>query len=480
MSLEEIREERIKKIGQYPVSVSRSFEIADVIIKFSKIKKPIFVVGRIKAIRSHGGSIFFDIKDGTGLLQAYIKEDEVGKEQFSLFTETIDIGDFVELKGTLFKTKKQEKTMKISKWRIIAKSLRPLPEKWHGLKDVEERFRKRYLDLLMNKEIKERFLLRSKIISEIRNLLDKDGFIEVETPILQNLAGGALAEPFTTHHNALALDLYLRLAPELFLKKLLVGGFNKVYEMGKDFRNEGIDATHNPEFTMLELYESYCDAEYLRGFTEKILKALIKKVCKNKEITYGENKISFAKKFSVISYFDVLKRTALMPEPEKASREDFSLRAKQFGIGVEDFDTKEKIMDNIFKKICRPKIIQPCFIVDYPVGASPLAKRKPDNPEMIDRFQLIIGGLEIVNGFSELNDPIDQRKRFEEQDKLKEKGEKSVSPSDEDYLEALEYGMPPAAGLGLGIDRLIMLLTNTQNIREVILFPTLRPKNQDA
>jgi lysyl-tRNA synthetase class 2 len=475
-SLEEIREERIKKMGPYPVSVSRSFEIADVINKFSKIKKSIFVVGRIKAIRSHGGSIFFDIDDGTGSLQAYLKLDEVGQAQFSLFEQTIDIGDFVELKGILFKTKKQEKTLRVSKWRTIAKSLRPLPEKWHGLKDVEERFRKRYLDLLMNKEVKERFLLRSKIISEIRNLLDKNGFIEVETPVLQNLAGGALAEPFTTHHNALDLDLYLRLAPELFLKKLLVGGFNKIYEIGKDFRNEGIDVTHNPEFTMLELYESYRDAEYLRGFIEKILKEIVKKACKKKEIIYGENKISFAKKFSIISYFDILKRIALMPEPEKAGREDFSLRAKQFGIEVESFETKEKIADNIFKKICRPKIIQPCFVVDYPVGASPLAKRKPDNPEMIDRFQLIIAGLEIVNGFSELNDPIDQRKRFGEQDKLKEKGEKSVSPSDEDYLEALEYGMPPAAGLGLGIDRLIMLLTNTQNIREVILFPTLRPK----
>ncbi|MCX6731682.1 MAG: lysine--tRNA ligase [Candidatus Parcubacteria bacterium] len=477
MGLEEIRGERIKKIGQYPVSVSRGFEIGNILAKFSKIKKQIFVVGRIRAIRSHGGSIFFDINDGTGLLQAYIKEDEVSKQQFSLFTEKIDIGDFVELKGVLFKTKKQEKTIKVSKWRMIAKSLRPLPEKWHGLQDIEERFRKRYLDLLMNKEVKERFLLRSKVISEIRNLLDKDGFMEVETPMLQNLAGGALAEPFTTHHNALNIDLYLRLAPELFLKKLLVGGFNKVYEMGKDFRNEGIDATHNPEFTMLELYESYRDAEYLRGFTEKILKDLIKKVCKKKEIVYNENKINFAKKFSIISYFDVLKRTALMPEPEKARREDYSLRAKQFGIKVEDFDTKEKIADNIFKKICRPKIIQPTFVIDYPVGANPLAKRKPDNPEIIDRFQLIIAGLEIVNGFSELNDPIDQRKRFGEQDKLKEKGEKSVSPSDEDYLEALEYGMPPAAGLGLGIDRLIMLLTNTQNIREVILFPILRPKS---
>jgi len=478
MSLEDIRNERMRKfeilkekeIEPYPISLSRDFAISELLDNFPKLskrKKPFFAVGRIMAIRSHGGSIFFDINDGSGRMQAYIKKDDVGEEQFSLFTETIDIGDFVELKGVLFKTKKKEKTIKVSQWKIIAKSLRPLPGQWYGLQDVEERFRKRYLDLLMNEGIKEKFLLRSKIISETRSFLDREGFVEVETPMLQHLAGGALAEPFKTHHNALDIDLYLRVAPELSLKKLLIGGFDKIYEMGKSFRNEGIDATHNPEFTMIEIYQAYQDAGNLRAFMEKLIKNLAKKAGKNKEIN---------KKFAVVPYFDMLKKFTLIINPEKASREDWALRAKQLGIVVENFETKEKIMDNIFKKICRPKIIQPTFVINYPTGSSPLAKRKKGDRELIDRFQLVIEGMEIANGFSELNDPIDQKERFAEQDKAREKGEKEISPSDKDYLEAMEYGMPPASGLGIGIDRLVMLLTNTHNIREVILFPTLRPK----
>ncbi len=479
MSLEDIRNEKIKKleilkekgIEPYPVSVERDFAVSELLENFPKLskrKKPFFVVGRIMAIRSHGGSIFFDINDGSGQMQAYIKKDEIGEKQFSLFTEIIDIGDFVELKGTLFKTKKKEKTIKISQWKMIAKSLRPLPGQWYGLQDVEERFRKRYLDLLMNEGIKERFFLRSKIISELRTFLDKEGFIEVETPILQPIAGGALAEPFKTHHNALDMDLYLRIAPELYLKELLIGGMTKVYELGRSFRNEGIDVTHNPEFTSIEVYEVYRDAEYLRKFITKIIKNIVKKAGVKNEKEFKE--------FNVITYFDTLKKYALIIDPGKSTREDLALKAKQFGIDVKDFETKEKIMDNIFKKLCRPKIIQPTFVTDYPTGSSPLAKRKKDNKELIDRFQLIIKGMEIVNGFSELNDPIDQKERFAEQDKARALGEKEISPSDEDYLEAMEYGMPPAAGWAIGIDRLVMLLTDTHNIREVILFPTLRPK----
>ncbi|MEW5907641.1 MAG: lysine--tRNA ligase [Patescibacteria group bacterium] len=486
-SFEELRKGRLEKLNllrekgvdPFPISIRRDFSIIEALKDFPKLskkKKQSFVCGRVMAIREHGGSIFFDISDGDAIMQAYIKKDEIGKEQFSLFQETIDIGDFVELKGLFFKTKKKEKTIKVSQWRIIAKSLRPLPDKWHGLQDVEERFRKRYLDLLMNKEIKGRFLLRSKIISEMRNYLDKEGFLEVETPVLQHLAGGALAEPFKTHHNALDIDLYLRIAPELYLKKLLIGEFTKIYEIGRNFRNEGIDVTHNPEFTMLELYEAYRDAEYLRKFSEKMIKTIVKKILGKKEFEFRAEKISFRKKFNIVSYLDILKYYTLIIEPEKMSREDFVLKSKQFGIKTEDFETKEKIMDNIFKKICRPKIIQPTFVIDYPTGSSPLAKRKEKDKNLIDRFQLIIGGLEIINGFSELNDPLEQKERFKEQDKAKEKGEKEVSPSDEDYLEAIEYGLPPAAGLGVGIDRLVMLLANTHNIREVILFPTLRPK----
>lgn len=487
MSLEDIRDERIKKleilrksgIDPYPVSVRRDFSVAEALKNFSKLAKsgkPSHIAGRITAVRGHGGAVFFDINDGL-TIQAFIKKDEIGDELFSLFRDTTDIGDFVELKGTFFLTKKKEKTLKVLGWKMLAKSLRPLPEKWHGLQDTEERFRKRYLDLLANEEVKKRFILRSKIISEIRSFLDKEGFLEVETPILQPLAGGALAEPFKTHHNALDSDLFLRIAPELYLKKLLVGGFSKVYELGRNFRNEGIDVTHNPEFSMLEMYEVYRDAEYLRNFTEKFLKNILKKITKKDEFQFDGNKISFTKKFSVIAYNDVLKKYALIINPEKETRDDLALKAQQFGIKTEKFEDKEKILDNIFKKLCRPKIIQPTFVVDYPAGSSPLAKRKTGSPELLDRFQLIIGGVEAVNAFSELNDPMDQRQRFEEQDKARERGEKEVSPSDEEYLEAMEYGMPPAAGLGIGIDRLAMLLSDTHNIREIILFPTLKKKH---
>lgn len=487
MSLDDIRNERIRKleilkekgVEPYPASVKRDFSVAEALKNFSKLaksKKPSHLVGRIMAIRGHGGAVFFDINDGSASIQAFIKKDEVGDEQFSLFHDTADIGDFVELKGNFFLTKKKEKTLKVLKWRMAAKSLRPLPEKWHGLQDIEERFRKRYLDLLVNEETKKRFVLRSKIISEIRNYLDKSGFLEVETPVLQSLAGGALAEPFKTHHNALDSDLYLRIAPELYLKKLLIGSFSKIYELGKNFRNEGIDVTHNPEFSMLEVYESYKDAEYLRNFAEKFFREMAKKILGKNEFQFNGNKISFAKKFAVFSYYDALKRYALIINPEGETRDDMALRAQQFGIKVEKFESKEKIMDNIFKKMCRPKIIQPTFVIDYPAGSSPLAKRKSGDSSLLDRFQLVVGGVEAMNAFSELNDPLDQRQRFEEQDKARERGEKEISPSDEDYLEAMEYGMPPAAGLGIGIDRLVMLLSDTHNIREVILFPTLKQK----
>lgn len=495
MSLDDIRNERVRKleilkqkgIEPYPVSVARDFSVEEVIKNFQKLskrKKPFFVVGRIMAMRMHGGAGFFNINDGStslttggSTIQAYIKKDDIGAEQFNLFNDTVDIGDFVELKGTLFTTKTKEKTLKVSKWRIIAKSLRPLPEKWHGLQDVEERFRKRYLDLLMNKEVKERFLLRSKIIEETRSFYNKKGYIEVEVPILQPLAGGATAAPFVTHHNALDADFYLSIAQELYLKQLLIGGFTKVYAIGKVFRNEGIDVTHNPEFTMLESQDVYSDAKGQRVLMERLFKILVKKIFKKTYIKFDGQKIDFSKKFATIPYLDLFKRYALINDIESVNRNDLALKAKQFGVKVDDIDAKEKIMDAIYKKICRPKIIQPTFIVDYPTETNPFAKRNPDKPGFVDRFQLIIAGLEIVNAFSELNDPVDQRERFLEQDRKRKTGDVEISPSDEQYLEAMEYGMPPNGGIGIGIDRVIMLLTNTYNIREVILFPILKPKN---
>ncbi|MDO8572947.1 MAG: lysine--tRNA ligase [bacterium] len=486
-SLEEIREERIKKlnalkskgINSYPISTAIGFSLEEAVSGFNlflKKKKAIVLGGRIKAIRGQGAIIFFDIYDGTGSMQGLIKKGELDDKLHALFGETVDIGDFIEIKGKLFITKRKEKTLLVSEWKILAKSLRPLPDKWHGLQDVEERFRRRYLDTLMSPEVKERFVVRSKIITALRNALNESGYLEVETPILQPLAGGALAEPFKTHHNALDIDLYLRIAPELYLKELLVGGFSKVYEIGRNFRNEGIDVTHNPEFTMLEFYESFSDAAEQRVFVEKMIKQVVKSITKKSSLAYDGAMIDFSKKWSVISYFDLLKRYALILNPESIDREELRIKANQFGVTVADKDSTEKIMDNIYKKLCRPKLIQPTFITDYPKAFSPFAKQSAKDPALIDRFQLVVGGLEMVNAFSELNDPIEQRERYMEQDKKRRGGEADVSPSDESYLEAMEYGMPPAGGVGLGVDRLIMLLTDTKNIREVILFPTLRPK----
>ncbi len=496
MSLEELRQIRIKKLdkikknfdGAYPAKVFRDFSVEEVLAnfqKFSKNKKPVFLTGRIFGIRKHGGIIFCDFTDGflgskeeKISLQIYLKKDEVGEEQFDLFDEVVDVGDFVELNGSLFKTQKGEKSIKVSSWRIISKGLRPLPEKWHGISDVEERYRRRFLDLLMNKEVSEGFVLRSKLITEIRSFLNKDGFTEVETPMLQPMAGGALAKPFKTHHNALDMDLFLRIAPELYLKRLLVGGFEKVYEIGRNFRNEGIDATHNPEFTMLEFYQAYKDAEFGREFVEALIKTLVKKIFNKKNIEYEGNKISFSKNFAIMSFYDVLKRHALINNPESASLEDFRLKAQQFGVEISESDSKEKIADNIFSKVCRHKLVQPTFIIDHPLGLSPLSKKKEDNPNLVDRFQLIIGGLELVNGFSELNDSLDQRERFEKQQEARQAGDKEMPELDENYLEAMEYGMPPAYGVGIGIDRLAMFFLNVHNIRDVVLFPTLRPKKE--
>ncbi len=489
MSLEEIINVRIQKKDKleekfgsvFPAKVVRDFTVKEAVSDFSKLsrrKKPLFLTGRVMAVRTHGGSVFCDFKDGSfnEPFQAYLKKDLVGKEEFSLFEETVDVGDFVEFKGGLFKTKKGEKSIKVSSWRIISKSLRPLPEKWHGLVDVEERFRKRYLDLLMNEGVGERFILRTKIISEVRDFLNRRDFLEVETPLLQPLAGGALAEPFKTHHNALDTDLFLRIAPELYLKRLLVGGFEKVYEIGRNFRNEGIDATHNPEFTMLEFYEAYKDSSYGMSFVEDLMKTLVKKIFGRKEIKYEDNQISFSKKFTVVSFYDVLKRHALVNDGENLSGEDMALKARQFGIDVSPSDSKEKIADNIFKKVCRAKLVQPTFVVGHPLAISPLAKKREDDPELVDRFQLIIGGLELANGFSELNNPMDQRDRFEKQVEQRKAGDREAAELDELYIEAMEYGMPPAVGVGIGIDRLVMFFTNTHNIKEVILFPTLKPR----
>ncbi len=445
-SQEEIRSARLAKlkllegegINPYPTSTLRNSTNQEASENFTEGKK-LVLAGRIMSLRAQGKITFLDLDDGTGRFQALLKSGEpLPVEKFDLFEKTFDIGDFAEISGTLFLTQKGQKTILAEDVKMLSKSLLPLPEKWHGLTDVEERFRKRYLDVLSNSDVKKRFETRSKVVTEIRKVLDEAGYLEVETPALQPLYGGASAEPFVTHHNALHTDLYLRISDELYLKRLLAAGFSKVYEIARDFRNEGIDTTHNPEFTMLEFYEAYSDATKQREFVETMFRRLALLVSPDGIVTFGEEKIDFNQPFKVIKY--------------------------------------SSQSDEEFKKTVRPTLIQPTFLIDYPVGMLPLTKRKEDEPTLVDAFQLYAGGLELVKAFSELNDPLDQRARFESQEKSKEGGEKETQPLDEDFLEAMEYGIPPAGGVGIGIDRLTMLLTDTKNIKEVILFPTLKPK----
>jgi lysyl-tRNA synthetase class 2 len=433
-NLEEIRKNRLKKltnlikagINPYPAKILRTHINQEALDNFNKLQnKKIILVGRVRSIREHGGSTFCHIEDGSVQIQIYLKKDKVGDKQYKLFLENIDIGDFIEVTGNLFLTKKGEKTLDVSKWRIISKSLSPLPSEWYGLEDVEERYRKRYLDLVLNKETRDKFVKRSEIIKKIRKFLDENGFLEVETPMLQTMAGGTVARPFKTHLNALDMDLYLRIAPELYLKRLLVGGLERVYELNRNFRNEGMDREHNPEFTMLEFYAAYWDYNQMTDFTEKLLKTL-------------DNKM-FKGKFKKVEY----------------------------GKMVGKKDDKD-----VFTKIKAPT-----FVIHHPVEISPLAKKLDNNPKKVARFQLIAEGLEIANGWSEINNPLDQAERFKAQEEKRKKGDQEAHQYDKDYIEALEYGMPPAAGIGIGIDRLAVLLTNSRTLREIILFPTMRPKS---
>ena len=470
--LEDIIKERLRKIKElrqigvdpYPEKVKRQFTIGEVLKNFSswsKAKKKIFLAGRIWSIRGHGKVMFCDIKDESGKLQLVLKSDIVGVDKIKYFEKYFDLGDFIEAQGTLFITQKGEKSLLVNKFTLLTKSLRPLPKAWFGLEDAEERFRRRYLDLLENEEVKKRFQLRSKIIAEIRNFLNKAGYLEVETPVLQTIYGGANAKPFLTKLEALNLKLYLRIAPELYLKRLLIGGFENIYEIGKNFRNEGLDREHNPEFTMMELYSAYKTREDVM----KLIKDLINYLAKTfKHLPW-----------QTIGFEEFL--TKKIGLNFKSSVEQWLNKAKSLGIeNINPQASKEKIADNIFKKL-RMEIKNPTFIINQPLAISPLAKKSTVNPQETLRFQLIIDGWEIANGFSELNDPIDQKERFQEQAKLKEKGDLEAHPQDTDFIEALEYGMPPAAGLGIGIDRLVAVLTQAPSLKEVIFFPFMRPKD---
>ncbi len=486
MLIDDIKKIRLKKledlkkagVNPYPAKTGRDCGVSEALENFDEWQsgeKKIVLAGRLTALREHGGSTFGRVDDGGAKIQIYLKKDELGEKDYLFFLENFDIGDFIEVAGVLFLTKKGEKTLKVSAVKILAKSLLPLPEKWHGLQDIEERFRRRYLDLTMNEEVKERFVSRSKIIQEIRSFLVESGYLEVETPVLQILPGGALARPFKTHHNALDIDLYLRVAPELFLKRLLVGGFPKIFEIGRNFRNEGIDHAHNPEFTMLEGYAAYDDYEGLMIFIEKMFSRLVKKIFGEDFIDYKGQKINFQAPWPRLDFSEMLLKYAEI-DYNKENRNGLAERAEKLELKIAKSDTKGKIADEIYKKICRPNLIQPVFLTGHPLEISPLAKKDENNPQKVQRFQVIAGGIELVNAFSELNDPLDQRERMLEQEKIRKAGEEEVQRFDEDFIEALEYGMPPAAGFGIGIDRLVMLLTGTENVKEVIFFPTMKPK----
>lgn len=485
-TVEEIRNKRLEKlknienkgIAAYPVETKRTHTINEAILNFddlSKEEKEIILAGRILSLRSHGAITFINFEDGERKIQAFLAKDFLGEKKYDFFINNFDIGDFVEIRGVLFETKKGEKTIKASGYKLLSKSLRPLPEKWHGLKDVEERYRKRYLDLICDPDVKKKFILRSKIIKEIRTFLEKEGFMGVETPILQPLYGGAKARPFITHLNALDIDLYLRISPELYLKRLLVGGFEKVYEIGKCFRNEGVDKYHNPDFTMLEFYWAYADYKQLMKLTERMLQNVIENVFGVLKITYQDKEIDFSGKWERIEFSDLLEKYTKI---KFYDLDEEALRNKAWELGVEVSKTagKAETADEIYKKYCREKIVNPTFIIHHPKEFQPLAKQLEKDSEKLANFQLIVGGIEMVNAFSELNSPIEQRRRFEEQKKLLEAGFEEAQRLDEDFIEALEYAMPPAAGFGMGLERLIILLTDSNSLREVILFPIMKEK----
>lgn len=475
--------EKIREIGLLPfpswhdakrqliVSILGDFE------RLAEREEEIVLAGRLRSLRAHGGSTFAHLEDGSGKLQIYLKKDEIGEESYHLFNDLTDLGDFISAAGHLFTTKRGEKTLLVKKWQMLAKSLLPLPEKFHGLTNVETRFRQRYLDLLANPSSRAIALQRIQITKAIREFFDAEGFLEVETPILQPIPGGAAARPFTTHHHALNTDLYLRVAPELYLKRLLVGGFEKIYEIARCFRNEGIDHQHNPEFTQIEFYWAYANYEDLIKFMEKFLPYLLARLGLGNKIEYDGQKIDFTTPYPRQTFRELLIEHAKIDIEEYDDRISLYEKAKKMKIETGPEDGRAKIMDEIFKTLVRPKIIQPLFVIDHPVELSPLAKRRADNAKYTERMQLLVaGGCELCNGFSELNDPLDQEDRFKEQEKLRAKGDEEAHRFDEDFVIALKHGMPPTVGLGMGIDRLAALLTDSHNIKEVILFPTLRSR----
>jgi lysyl-tRNA synthetase class 2 len=467
----------------YPAGYRYDLTVSEAVERFGDMDTDVLeqqsdtfrMAGRIVALRSFGKAAFIHFKDRTGRIQAYVKRDQVGETRFNVF-KLMDIGDFIGITGSFFRTRTNELTLLATEIDLLSKSMRPLPEKWHGLTDVETRYRRRYVDLIVNDDVKEVFILRSRIIQSIRGFFLRNDFLEVETPMMQPIPGGATARPFKTYHNALDMNLYLRVAPELYLKRLVVGGLERVFEINRNFRNEGVSVRHNPEFTMLEFYMGYATYEDLMTLTEELFHHFLGEIFGRRTITYQQNTIDFTPPWARVSLFDALREMGAVKDEVLSDLDAAARFADSHGIALSKRDSLGKVLEKIFEQLVEPKLLQPTFVYGYPTEISPLSRRNDQDPSIVDRFELFIAGKEIANAFTELNDPMDQRERFQQQASLREAGDDEAQFMDEDFLTALEYGLPPTAGEGIGIDRVVMLLTDSASIRDVIFFPHMRSR----
>ncbi len=467
---------REKGVEPYPLRTARTHTARQVLDVFTRdgVLEGVQLAGRLIALRDMGKLAFAHIQDGSGRIQLFFRRDVIGVEQYSALLKDFDLGDFISVSGKLFRTKTGEITVEVAQFSLLAKTLSPLPEKFHGIKDTETRYRQRYLDLLSNEDARKIFVTRAHIITTMRQYLDQHGFLEVETPTLQSLYGGAAAEPFTTHHNKLDRHLYLRIATELYLKRLLVGGYERVYEIGKDFRNEGIDLKHNPEFTMMECYQAYADYTTMMTLVEELYAACALATTGTLQITYQGNQLDLTPPWKRITMRDAIFEACGVDIDAQTNLPLLRARIEELELKVERHPTWGKQVDELFSTFAEPKLIQPTFLMDYPQEISPFAKKKPENPRIVERFEAFAACMELGNAFTELNDPIDQYNRFMEQVEQRQAGDKEAHPIDDDFVQALMHGMPPTGGLGMGVDRMVMLLTDQASIREVILFPQLR------
>ena len=472
--MHKIEEHGWKPFGYLFLYTHRAADIAAQFDELSEKETEVKMAGRIMAIRGHGKTCFMDMQDKTGRIQVYVRKDVIGEENYALI-KLMDIGDTVGITGTAFRTHMGELSIKANSVEMLSKSLRPLPEKWHGLKDVETRYRQRYVDLIVNPEVRDTFVKRSQIIRSVREVLDSHDFLEVETPILNTIAGGAAARPFISYHNALDMQVYMRIAPELYLKRLIVGGMDRVYEMGRVFRNEGIDNRHNPEFTSVEIYQAFADYRDMMDLTEEVVVKTAEKVLGTTTINYEGTTIELASPWKRMSMIEAVKEYSGKDFTDVTDLEEARAIAKELNVAIEPSFGIGKIINACFEEYVEDKLIQPTFITGHPKEISPLAKSNPENPEITDRFEAYIYGREICNGFTELNDPIDQKERFLKQVEERANGDEEANMMDEDFVNALEYGLPPTGGLGIGIDRLVMFLTNSSTIRDVLFFPTMKP-----